>query len=163
MTRTKPRKKKSTQRFVKVLVLRSVVFCTEFSVVLLCNTFYCNLHTVLDNHENHKKEKEKYNNDLSKYCNLFFSTPNEKTVVDEVDCRKPWVLVPRTTHSVPRLKTRSVSLRNLVDQASDDVPNEFCQSNNSNDVINIMILLTSNNLIHTRNISLYKVICFCSY
>lgn len=66
-------------------------------------------------------------------------------VVDEVDYFKPWVLVPRTTHSVPRLKTRSVSLRNLVDQASEDVPNEFCQSNNSNDVINIIIFPTGNN------------------
>lgn len=66
-------------------------------------------------------------------------------VVNEVDCFKPWVLVPRTTHSVPRLKTRSVSLRNLVDQASEDVPNEFCQSNKSNDVINIIIFPTGNN------------------
>ena len=48
-----------------VLVIRSVVFCTKFSVVLLCNTLYCNLCTVLDNHGNHnKKEKEKDNNDL---------------------------------------------------------------------------------------------------
>lgn len=81
---------------------------------------------------------------LPKYWNLAPSTMNEKIATDEDECSETWVLVPRTTHSVPRLKTRSVSLRNLVDQASEDAPNEFCQSNHRNDVINIMLFLTAN-------------------